>query len=69
LTHKIRSPGASELEVLILLTGLPGRKSSITQKKEDIDKEKFKKKLDVSQSIKGFLFIYNEFYPDSVRKM
>jgi hypothetical protein len=25
--------------------------------------------LDVSQSIKGFLFICNEFYPDSVRKM
>jgi hypothetical protein len=33
--------------------------------KEDINKEK----LDVSQSIKGFLFIYNKFFPESVRKI
>jgi hypothetical protein len=53
-----------------LLAAKTGRRSSVTQKKkEDLNKEKLRNKLDVSQSIKGFLFIYNEFYPDSVRKI
>jgi hypothetical protein len=53
-----------------LLAAKTGRKSSVTQKKkEDLNKKKLSKKLNVSQSNKGLPFYIQRVYPDSVRKM